>query len=77
MKALQPLSILESGVSSLSIDYTTDLPLSYGCNTILTYVECLKKKRIFIPYNIGDMIITEARIAQLLFTYFVRQFGIP
>ena len=40
---LQPLPVPESRFSSWSIDFTTDLPLSHGCNTILTYVDCLTK----------------------------------
>ena len=51
---LQPLPVPESRFSSWSIDFTTDLPLSHGCNTILTCVDCLTKYTILIPCKMGD-----------------------
>ena len=51
---LQPLPVPEFRFSSWSIDFTTDLPLSYGCNTIFTYVDCLTKYTILIPCKISD-----------------------
>ena len=50
---LQPLTVPESYFSSWSIDFTTDLLLSYGCNTILTCVDHLTEYTIFIPYKMG------------------------
>ena len=74
---LQPLPVPESRFSSWSVDFTTDLPLSHGCNTILTCVDCLTKYTILIPCKMGDSTLTAAEIAKLFFTYVVRGFGVP
>ena len=50
---LQPLPVPESRFSSWSIDFTTDLPLSHRCNTILTCVDCLTKHTTLIPCKMG------------------------
>ena len=51
---LQSLSVPESSFFLWSIDFTTDFPLSHGCNIILTSVDCLTKYTILIPCKIGD-----------------------
>ena len=51
---LQPLPVPESRFSSWSIDFTTDLSLSHGCNTILACVDHLTEYKILIPCKMGD-----------------------
>ena len=40
---LQPLCIPSHHFESLTLDLITDLPLSHGCNAVLTYVDRLTK----------------------------------
>ena len=51
---LQPLLVPESHFFSWIIDFTTHLPLSYGCNIILTCLDHLTKYTMLIPCKIGD-----------------------
>ena len=74
---LQLLPVPESRFSSWSIDFTTDLPLSHRCNTILTCVDCLKKYTILIFCRMEDIILIVAEIAKLIFLYIVRYVGVP
>ena len=61
---VKPLPVQESRFSSWSIDFTTDLPLSHRCNTILTYVDYLMKYIILIPCKIYDKTLISAAVAQ-------------
>ena len=51
---LQPLPVPESCLFSQIIDFTTNLPLYYGCYTILTCLDHLTKYTIPISCKTGD-----------------------
>ena len=67
---LQPLPATEFRFSLWSIDFTINLLLSHGFNTITTCVDYLKKYTILIPCEMGDEILISAATA-LFFTKFV------
>ena len=51
--ALQPLPVPPARFHSWSLDFVTDLPVSHGCNTILTVVDRLTKFVKLIPCWMG------------------------
>ena len=66
---LQPLPVPESCFSSYSIEFTTDLPLSHGCNHNSHLCGLPQKCTILIPCQMGDKTLTSAEIVQLFFKY--------
>ena len=50
---LQPIPIPSHCFESWSLDLITALPLSHGCSTVLTYVNCLTKLCRLTPCFLG------------------------
>ena len=48
---LHPLELPDISWIDITADFTTDLPLSNGFDSILLVVDCFSKEVEFIPYN--------------------------
>ena len=60
-----------------SIDFTTDLPLSQGVNSIYTYINKFTKTVKLLPYFVCEGQLTAKEVAMLLFNGVVRTYGRP
>ena len=74
---IQTLLVPESRFFSCNIDFTTDLPLSHGCKTLLICVDYFTKPKTLFMYKKIDKILIAVVIVQLFFTYIASCFGIP
>ena len=60
-----------------SIDFTTDLPLSQGVNSIYTYINKFTKTVKLQPHFVGEWQLTAKEIAMLFFNGVVCTYGLP
>ena len=61
-----------------SLDFVTDLPLTAGCNAIVTNVDQLTKWVTLVPCHMGpDYPLRAEEVASLFFHHIVCHFGIP
>ena len=74
---LQPLPIPTRRGESWGIDFITDLPLSNGCNALMTCVDRLGKINKLVPCRMGQNTLTARKVAELFFANVVRQYGVP
>ena len=63
---LKPLPISSHFWTDVILDFVTSLLINNGYNVILIIVDCLIKKRYYIPYTIDENNIITETIAQLL-----------
>jgi len=59
---LHPLWILDSQWDILSVDFVMKLPLSFGCNAMMTVVDLVLKQTHFIPMHTTVTVEEAARL---------------
>lgn len=74
---LKSLILLSCPWPDVIFDFIIGLPISNGYNIILIVVDCLTKKRYYIPYSMYKNGTTIEATIQLLFQNVRKLYGLP